>query len=98
MYAANSRYVDNGGAATTTLGFSPRGYSYGIDIGWENPANDDWGVGFGLRYWRIHTESTLAVQVPNGVNAMNQPVFATRSINLRAREDLFGFILSATYN
>ena len=90
FYAANPAVVDANGRVIKAARSKPRGYSYGLDIGWEAPVNADWGYGIGIRYWRINTEQNLTINFPGGAPAV------TSLIHLR--EDLFGFTFSATYN
>ena len=90
FYAANPAVVDENGRVIKAARSKPRGYSYGLDIGWEAPVNADWGYGIGIRYWRINSEQNLTINFPGGAPAV------TSLIHLR--EDLFGFTFSATYN
>ncbi len=94
FYAANSAVVDANGRVIKAARSKPRGYSYGLDIGWEAPVNADWGYGIGIRYWRINSEQTLTMNFPTGVAGQVQTVNSL----FHLREDLFGFTFSATYN
>ena len=94
FYAANSAVVDANGRVIKAARSKPRGYSYGLDIGWEAPVNADWGYGIGIRYWRINSEQTLTMNFPTGVPGQVQTVNSL----FHLREDLFGFTFSATYN